>query len=156
MQFKQIWEITGAETIAFKYSIRELDRLRKLYGGRRWMKKKGFAKVLLFDDTIHEAEGHWYEAHGIGKREIKIRACWIKAMRNWNVDTNFVGCISNQDYEASLELWKYYRVLPDEKASTHGYLRIIDESGEDYLYPQHYFSQVEMVRDLEEALLKAS
>ena len=77
-------------------------------------------------------------------------------MRNWNVDTNFVGCISNQDYEASLELWKYYRVLPDENASTHGYLRIIDESGEDYLYPQHYFSQVEMVRDLEEALLKAS
>lgn len=77
-------------------------------------------------------------------------------MRNWNVDINFVGCISNQDYEASLELWKYYRVLRDEKASSHGYLRIIDESGEDYLYPQHYFSQVEMVRDLEEALLKAS
>lgn len=77
-------------------------------------------------------------------------------MKNWNAATNFVGCISNPDYEASLELWKYYRVLPDEKASTHGYLRIVDESGEDYLYPQHYFSQVEMVRDLEEALLKAS
>ena len=74
MQFKQIWEITGAETIAFKYSIRELSRLRKLYGGRRWMKKKGFAKVLLFDDTIHEAEVHWYEAHGIGKKEIKIKS----------------------------------------------------------------------------------
>ena len=74
MQFKQIWDITGAETIAFKYSIRELDRLRKLYGGRRWMKKKGFAKVRLFDDTIHEAEVHWYEAHGIGKKEIKIKS----------------------------------------------------------------------------------
>jgi hypothetical protein len=74
MQFKQIWEITSAETIAFKHSIRELGRLRKRYGGRRWMKKKGFAKVLLFDDTIHEAEVHWYEAHGIGKKEIKIKS----------------------------------------------------------------------------------
>ncbi len=77
-------------------------------------------------------------------------------MRNWNPDIKFVGCVSNQDYEASLQLQKYYRVLPDEKASEHGYLRVLDESGEDYLYPQHYFSQVEMVRDLEEALLKAS
>ena len=76
-------------------------------------------------------------------------------MRNWNVDTNFVGCISNQDYEVSLELWKYYRVLRDEKASSHGYLRIIDESGEDYLYPQHYFSQVEMVRDLRRSPLES-
>lgn len=77
-------------------------------------------------------------------------------MKNWNLNAKFVGCISNQDYEASLQLSKYYRVLPDEKASRHGYLRIVDESGEDYLYPEHYFSQVEMVRDLEEALLKAS
>ncbi len=73
MQFKEIWEITDVETIAFKYSIRELDRLRKLYGGRRWLKRKGFAQVRLFDDTIHEAEVHWYEAHGIGKKEIKIK-----------------------------------------------------------------------------------
>ena len=76
-------------------------------------------------------------------------------MRKWNVDTNFVGCISNQNYEASLELWRYYRVLPDEKALSHGYLRVVDESEEDYLYPEQYFSQVEMVRDLERALLKA-
>jgi len=77
-------------------------------------------------------------------------------MRNWNSESKFVGCISNKDYEVSLELRKYYRVLPDKKASEHGYLRVLDESGEDYLYPEHYFSQVEMVRDLEEALLKAS
>lgn len=73
MQFKQISEISGAKTIAFRYSIRELHRLRTLYGGRRWMKRKGFARVLLFDDTIHDAEVHWYEAHGIGKKEIKIK-----------------------------------------------------------------------------------
>ena len=77
-------------------------------------------------------------------------------MINWNAGTKFVGCISNQDYEASLQLWKYYRVIPDSKAAKHGYLRIVDESGEDYLYPQYYFTQVEMVRDLEKALLQAS
>ncbi|MGI9106959.1 MAG: hypothetical protein ACR2G4_12005 [Pyrinomonadaceae bacterium] len=77
-------------------------------------------------------------------------------MKNWNPDTKFVGCLTNQNYEASLQLRKYYRVLPDEKASEHSYLRVVDESGEDYLYPQHYFSQVEMVREIEEDLLKAS
>jgi hypothetical protein len=73
MQFEEIWGITDAETIAFKSSIRELDRLRKLHGGWRWMKRKGFATVRLFDGTIHKAEVHWYEAHGIGKKEIKIK-----------------------------------------------------------------------------------
>jgi hypothetical protein len=73
MQFKEIWEITNIETIAFKSSIRELQRLRSLYGGRRWMKRKGVARVRLFDDTIHEAEVHWYEAHSIGKKDIKIK-----------------------------------------------------------------------------------
>jgi hypothetical protein len=73
-----------------------------------------------------------------------------------STETRFVGCITNEDYEASLELRKYYQVLPDAKAAEHGYIRVIDESGEDYLYPQHYFAQVEMIRDVEEALLKAS
>ncbi|MDQ1639327.1 MAG: hypothetical protein QOF62_2666 [Pyrinomonadaceae bacterium] len=73
MQFKEIWAITNIETIAFKSSIRELKRLRTLYGGRRWMKRKAVARVRLFDDTIHEAEVHWYEAHSIGKKDVKIK-----------------------------------------------------------------------------------
>jgi hypothetical protein len=77
-------------------------------------------------------------------------------MKHWNADSRVVGCISNKDYEASLQLRKYYKVIPDDKAAEHGYLRIVDESGEDYIYPQHYFAQVELLRDLEEALLKAS
>ena len=77
-------------------------------------------------------------------------------MTDPNTETKFVGCIYNEDYEASLELGKYYRVIPDEKAAKHGYLRIIDESGEDYLYPKHYFARVEIIPDFEEALLKAS
>lgn len=77
-------------------------------------------------------------------------------MKHQNTESRFVGCIYNEDYQASLELGKYYRVIPDEKAAKHGYLRIVDESGEDYLYPKHYFAQVEIIPDLEEALLKTS
>jgi hypothetical protein len=77
-------------------------------------------------------------------------------MKHGNTEPRFVGCIYNEDYQASLELGKYYRVIADEKAAQHGYLRIVDESGEDYLYPKHYFAQVEIIPDLEEALLKTS
>jgi hypothetical protein len=73
MQYKSIGKIARIETIAYKHSIREIARLRKLYGGRRWLKQKGFARVILLDDTEHEAEVHWYEAHGVGRKEIKIK-----------------------------------------------------------------------------------
>jgi hypothetical protein len=53
--------------------IRELDRLRKTYGGTNWRKLKGFAKVRLSNGKIRIAEVHWYEAHSIGKKEIKIK-----------------------------------------------------------------------------------
>ena len=52
---------------------------------------------------------------------------------------NFVMCISNENYTASLELWKVYRVMPDAKGDAHGLIRIVDESGEDYLYPAARF-----------------
>jgi len=61
------------EAIAINNSIREVARLRKFYGARRWKKLKGIATIRLGDGTICEAELHWYEAHGIGKKEIKIK-----------------------------------------------------------------------------------
>ena len=66
-------EITGIETIAIASSIREVARLRRTYGPGRWRKIKGQATVRLPDDTICLAEVHWYEAHGIGKKEIKVK-----------------------------------------------------------------------------------
>ena len=66
-------EITDIETIATGHSIRELDRLQKMYGRGRWRKLKGFATVRLPDDTICQAEIHWYEAHGIGKQDFKVK-----------------------------------------------------------------------------------
>ncbi len=56
----------------------------------------------------------------------------------------FAICISNEGYPASLEVRKVYRVLPDADAERHARLRVIDESGEDYLYPEEYFAPVEI------------
>jgi hypothetical protein len=71
--FKIIGRISDVETIASGKRVRERRRLRKLYGGQRWRKLKGTATVQLPDGTICHAEVHWYEAHGIGAREFKIK-----------------------------------------------------------------------------------
>lgn len=73
MSFEIIGEITNIKIIALGNSIRELERLRKIYGVGRWRKLKGVGIIRLEDETIYEAELHWYEAHGIGKKEIKIK-----------------------------------------------------------------------------------
>jgi hypothetical protein len=73
MKFEIIGEIADIETIAVGSSIREIARLRKIYGTGRWRKLKGMATVCLSDGTICEAEIHWYEAHGMGRKEFKIK-----------------------------------------------------------------------------------
>jgi hypothetical protein len=71
--FKIIGSISDVETIASGKAIRERRRLRKAYGGQRWRKRKGIAAVELPNGTMCHAELHWYEAHGIGPREYKIK-----------------------------------------------------------------------------------
>lgn len=73
MHFEIIGEITHGETFAVGSSIREIARLRKVYGRGRWRKRKGIARVRLEDGSDHAAEVHWYEATGIGKKEFKIK-----------------------------------------------------------------------------------
>ena len=70
-------------------------------------------------------------------------------------ELRFVICISNEDCE-DLEPRKVYQVLPDEAAAEDGYIRVIDESGEDYLYPKDYFIAVELSQVAERALLSAA
>lgn len=70
MSFEIIGEITDVETIAVGRAIREFTRLQKQYGGR-WRKLKGVALVRLTSGRVRRTELHWYEAHGIGKREMK-------------------------------------------------------------------------------------
>ncbi len=73
MYFEIVGEITGVETFATEGAIREISRLRKLYGRGRWRKRKGFAQVRLPHGLMRRAEVHWYEAHGIGRKEFKIK-----------------------------------------------------------------------------------
>ena len=68
----------------------------------------------------------------------------------------FAICVENEGYLASLELWKVYRVLPDEKGAKHQLIRVVDESGEDYLYPQSWFVPIKLPQAAEKAMLAAS
>lgn len=73
MDFEVVGTIANVEVIALGRSIRELPRLRRVYGTGRWRKLKGLATVRLSDGVLYRAELHWYEAHGVGKREMKIK-----------------------------------------------------------------------------------
>ncbi|HZI56655.1 MAG TPA: hypothetical protein VFF39_07755 [Verrucomicrobiae bacterium] len=73
MKFRLVSELTEIELIAAGRSIRELKRLRRTYGSGRWRKLKGVASIQFSDGTMYQAELHWYEAHGIGRKETKIK-----------------------------------------------------------------------------------
>ena len=71
--FKLRSDISGVEVIAVGKSIRILPKLEKLYGRGRWRKLKGRALVELPDGSVSQAELHWYEAHGIGRKDMKVK-----------------------------------------------------------------------------------
>jgi hypothetical protein len=73
VQFEVVGRIRDIETFAVGREIREYRRLVKVYGRGRWRKRKGVATVRLADGTRHEAELHWYEATGVGRKELKIK-----------------------------------------------------------------------------------
>ena len=73
MAFEILSEITQIVAIASGHRIRQIRRLRKLYGAWEWRKLKGIATVRLANGKIREAELHWYAAHGVGKKELKIK-----------------------------------------------------------------------------------
>ena len=71
-------------------------------------------------------------------------------------EPQFVVCVKNKDYPASLELRKLYRVVPDPTAAKLRHIRVIDESGEDYLYPETYFISIQLPQAAERAVLRAT
>jgi len=77
-------------------------------------------------------------------------------MKNQRVTSKFAVCINNSEYPASLELHKIYRLLPDDDAAGDGDVRVVDESGEDYLYPAEYFIPIELPKAVAESVLKAA
>jgi hypothetical protein len=73
MYFKIIGRIREIETIATGHGIENLNRLNKIYGKANWRKMKGICRIELEDGAVLDAEVHWYEGHGLGKKEIKIK-----------------------------------------------------------------------------------
>ena len=73
MHFEVVGDIKNVETIAVGGRIRDIMRLRRQFGAGRWRKLKGIAEVRLQNGEICEAEVHWYEAHGIGRKKMKIK-----------------------------------------------------------------------------------
>ena len=73
MDFELLGPINEIQPIAIGRGVRERARLRRRYGTGRWRKLKGITRVRLIDGTIHTAEVHWYEAHGIGRKELKLK-----------------------------------------------------------------------------------
>ena len=73
MSIEIVGKVFDVQTIAQGKRIRELDRLLRVYGPGRWRKRKGVARVRLPDGSVVSAEVHWYEAHGVGRKEFKIK-----------------------------------------------------------------------------------
>jgi len=73
MDFHLLGGVRDIEPIAVNLSIRERNNLKARFGGRRWRKLKGVALVRFPNGEVHRAEVHWYEAHGVGRRKMKVR-----------------------------------------------------------------------------------
>jgi hypothetical protein len=71
--FELLGELTAIEIIAVNLSIRERRQLRDQFGGRRWRKLKGVCRVRFPNGAVRLAEVHWYEAHGVGRRKMKVK-----------------------------------------------------------------------------------
>jgi hypothetical protein len=139
--FRLCGPVSDEEIIATRSDVRTVARLSRAYGIGRWRKIKGTAPVELPDGSVVLADLHWYQAHGIGRRDVKIRPFWNEMT---NSKDRFVLCVDRGDYQASLEPRKVYRALRDPAAEAKGLLRVIDESGEDYLFPEGLFVPIEV------------
>jgi hypothetical protein len=71
--FELLGDLTAIEIIAVNLSVRERRQLRDQFGGRRWRKLKGVGRVRFPNGTVRLAEVHWYEAHGVGRRKMKVK-----------------------------------------------------------------------------------
>ncbi len=154
--FEIIGDISDIETIAAGHKIREVVRLKKLYGPGRWRKRKGIAIIRLANGQTRRAELHGMKRTASAEKNLNESDIWIKSMTiRKQSSRRFAVCVDNSEYPASLEIHKLYRVLSDKDAEREGDLRIVDESGEDYLYPADYFVLVEFPADTARALKKS-
>jgi hypothetical protein len=86
-----------------------------------------------------------------GKKNARSNGSWPRKPTRQARNPRFVVCIQNKDYEASLQLRRIYRTVRDESALSHQFLRVIDESGEDYLYPRDFFCPIAVPKEVEKS-----
>jgi hypothetical protein len=155
MDFELVGDITDVETIAAGHGIRDLARLRRLYGKGYWRKMKGSARIRLRNGRIRLAELPGMKHTASAKKSSSARGTSTKRRKSGPA-RRFVVCVRNDGYEASLERNKIYTVLPDADAERDGDLRIIDESGEDYLFAADRFVAIEVPAAVRTSILKAA
>lgn len=131
MQLQIIGPIAQIETIATSSGIRELPRLRKRYGRGRWRKRKGIAEVRLTSGEVVWAESiGTKQPASLAKSSRLNTSCRHSVMAK---SARLVICLDDSGYEVSLQRRKIYVAIPDAKARKGVQLRVVDESGEDYL-----------------------
>lgn len=148
MYFEIIGKITEIETIAIGQRVREIARLREQFGRGRWRKLKGTARVRLKNGRIPQGRVTLVRVSRNWEEKIENQAVFgLNVMRSKikNPERRFVVCIHNEGCE-DLELRKIYQVLTDQTPAKDGYIRVIDESGEDYLYPADNFLPIDSRR----------
>lgn len=156
MDFELVGELHDVETIAVGQSIRELPRLRRLYGKGRWRKMKGVARIRLRSGRFG-----WLNCTGMkhttsSKKNSNVKGTSTRSRKPVASGGQFAVCVDNDGYEASLERNKIYVVLPDKDAESDGDLRVVDESGGDYLFSGGRFVAIEVPAAVRASILKAS
>jgi hypothetical protein len=147
MPFESVGEIAQIEAIAVGSKIRDLPRLRRLYRPGALAETQGSPGCSLGDrpNKRMASAGRRSSGNGMSTKRGSRRS-----------PPRFVVCIENTGYPASLELHKIYRIIADADAAQDGDVRIVDESGEDYLYPAKWFAAVELPQRVKTSLLRRS
>ena len=153
MDFEILGDLTDVETIAAGSGVRDLPRLRRLYGKGRWRKMKGVARIRLPDGWSVWRNFTGMKRMGSARKSSRQS---VTSNRERKPGQRFVVCVRNAGYGASLEQNKIYVAIPDEVAEQRGQLRVVDESGEDYLFSADRFVAIEVPAAVRASLLKAS
>ena len=140
------------ETIEVGNAIREIKRLRRAYGLGRWDKGKGIATVRLSNGMIASLKSAVTKHTVAADRSSRSKTISTRTPRGRRRPRGFVLCVKNDGYGVSLERRKLYPAIPDAAAAAHGQVRVIDESGEDYVFPRRLFVALDLPATVRRAL----
>lgn len=113
------------------------------------MQEKLDPPTAVFGPTMRRFDCRFHRARRNGWRQRSRSYIGLIMPQQLEPNGRFAVCVETRDYRASLERWKIYRVIDDADAERHSQLRVVDESGEDYLYPREYFRSIDLPQDLE-------